>query len=266
MKTFVQQSFYALTAATALGLGASVASAAVTVPYVNNFSTSVSDFTENTDAQWTLNTSAGVYNNTYTAVNTTVVSTSSVQTASLAGASPFTLSTSFRLNSFDNTQVNRSIAIGMGLLAGNATFSGGATNPYYQVSIVAGSALTGDDAPGMMRIVKVDAATTFLKTGSLVAGPLSTNVWYDMTVVGTYNPSGDLILSFTVTNTSTPTQTLTLTTDPLTSPLDGQHFGYRQRVRNADVNVDFNEFALIPEPASLGLLGLGGLMMLRRRR
>src|SRR5690606_31635510 len=83
---------------------------------------------------------------------------------------------------------------------------------------------------------------------------------------GTYNELGHLTLSFTISDGTATTTPVTLID---TDPLGGDYFGYRIRQVNGDdysIGVNLDNFSIVPEPASLSLLGLGGLAMLRRRR
>ncbi|MFA9476685.1 PEP-CTERM sorting domain-containing protein [Phycisphaerales bacterium AB-hyl4] len=89
---------------------------------------------------------------------------------------------------------------------------------------------------------------------------------YTLTVHGTYNELGHLTLEYTVSDGVTTSSVLSFTD---TTPLTGEYFGLRGRMSGgADtqgVVVDYHNFTVVPEPASLGLVALGSLMMLSRR-
>ncbi len=119
-----------------------------------------------------------------------------------------------------------------------------------------------------MRIVKMTS------TGSAVEIVSATTIpgfnWdgpvYQLIAEATPSDSG-LALKLTVFNVATPEQSTTVSgTD--TSPLTGTYFGLRSRSGAGDglIRVYYDDFSIVPEPASLGLLLAGGLVMGLRRR
>src|SRR5688572_15675925 len=97
-----------LVAGLALGLGvfgASAAEAAIT-PYYNDFSASVADFTETTDARWIHEQGEGVYTNVITTGDQPA--SALLQVTDLGGlaatAQDFQVSTAFRINSITGAQ------------------------------------------------------------------------------------------------------------------------------------------------------------------
>jgi len=93
-----------------------------------------------------------------------------------------------------------------------------------------------------------------------VAGDL-----YHLTLTGNYNGSGDLTLSYTVTDLTTPFTSTVTTITPVASAsvLTGQFFGFEVgNTNDANSTVLFNNFSIttgaVPEPSTYALLMLGG--------
>jgi hypothetical protein len=115
----------------------------------------------------------------------------------------------------------------------------------------------------------------------------SINKTWDMDLLGTYSAAGDLTLTLTVTQddnlANTGTYSLWKNGDSLGNAGDvnlaassnnvhtGQYFGIRDSMGSqsggtATVSMNFDNFTVTPEPATLSLLALGGLALIRRRR
>jgi hypothetical protein len=80
---------------------------------------------------------------------------------------------------------------------------------------------------------------------------------------------GQLVLSTTVVDTTNPSNTATLTSSALPSPRTGTYFGYADDGFWGDggtINYDNFTLSTVPEPASIGLLALGAVGLLARRR
>ena len=228
---------------------------AATFPYVNDFSASVSDFTETTDAQWTLNAPGGKYNNTIAAAE--VSSSSMLQVTNLGGApataTPFRVQTTFTINALTAGNLNTTIGLAaLGADANSADASGG----FYLADVQVG---------GTLRLFEINPNTS-LQTGTFAGGALQTGVPYTLTLDGTYSGS---TINFLLTLTD-GTNTTSISATDSTSVLTGQFFGLRDRTSgvNSVLNVDFDSFAItpVPEPTALGAIALGGMMLAARRR
>ncbi len=105
------------------------------------------------------------------------------------------------------------------------------------------------------------------RTSQAWTGNFGNGETYTASLKGTYSGT-DVTLAFTLTDSDSHSQTLTETFT--VASRDGQYFGFGARGNafaptSSDLIVDFDTFAVIPEPASLALMGLGGLLMLGRR-
>jgi len=144
----------------------------------------------------------------------------------------------------------------------------------------------GDQNPGRIRIVAFNssgAATIYpSSTQTSQGGPVpnfNRTGTYLLDVKGTYNTAGALTVDFKVTdelnsaNTSEVTNLVLngVTVGPDTNPPSGQYFGFRAGIGSsgaASLDSNFSNFSVTaaPEPASLALVALGGLLLLPRRR
>lgn len=230
---------------------ATSAKAAVSLPYANEFLSDDGQFTETSDAQW--NEVAGAYQNSITNANpsaATVVVTRGA-TENFVMQSRFNVST-----------MTASVSFGFAALGTGAATTGAAAGVNFYLADVGSTGtirILRFDGTGNTSVVDDAAATG----GSL--GPLLTTETYDLTLTGTYTGS-DLVLSFSVFD---GTNTRTVTSAPITTPLAGTNFGYRNRNNNTGgyvVNSDFFSMS-VPEPSSVLLLGAAtGFGLLLRRR
>jgi hypothetical protein len=236
------------------GLLASVAAPTVRAavfPYFNDFSTSVADFTEASDAQWTLNTTTGVYKNSSTTIDSTTAAT--LQLTNLGGApataTSFREQTTFKIN----TITGPNTTIGFSALGADNNPADG-TGIYYLADV---------QQNGTLRLFEVNPNTS-LASGTFAGGALQTGVNYTLTLDGTYSGT-TLNLALTLTNGADTTTVNFADTTALT----GQFFGLRDRpaATGASLDVDFDNFSVTatPEPASAGVIALGGLALAARR-
>ncbi len=95
---------------------------------------------------------------------------------------------------------------------------------------------------------------------------------YDFTFTGTRS-AGTLTLALTLTDLTNSANTLTVSTAQMSGPYSGAKFGFHDLLPGTgggvSGTVQYSNFSLanaIPEPASMGLLALGGLVLMRRRK
>jgi hypothetical protein len=221
----------------------------ITMPYTNDFSSSVADF-HAAGGTWTLNTTTGLYTNTITSINT--AGTALLQVTNLGGSSQqdFTLSTKFIVNSSGGANTT------VGMAALGSTNTGGT---FYLADVQLG---------GNLRLYRIDPNDSLSESSHGFTFAADVPWW--LILEGTYAPGGDLTLKLTLTDGDTQTKAIDATIASA-NVLDGQYFGLRNRTGGAGstLNVSFDELTIVPEPASLSLLAAGvGLLLLfgRRRR
>jgi len=125
---------------------------------------------------------------------------------------------------------------------------------------------------GRIRLVTWDGSgnATVLPSSTQSSQPLvpnfNVNDSYELDVLGTYNGSGALTLSCTATQVGAPANTVNYTyTD--TAPHTGQYFGFYDSMSAGatSMTANFDNLSVTPEPATMSLLVLGGLAILRRK-
>lgn len=239
---------------------AGVAQAAV-FPYTNDFSaTGLPNAAP--AANWSL--SGGSFNNVVT--TTTATSTATEQVTGVAG-NDFVVTSHVTLNSVTTATNGTLTTIGFGIFAAANNFIG----THYLIDWTMAGTGTGG---GNMRILRqgggsLASSTTAVSDGGLYDSghvPLATE--FLMKVTGTYSGS-TLSLAFSIWDSTGTNQIGGTATATDNAPLTGDFFGLRNRNPNttASYNASFNDFNVVavPEPASLGLIGMAGLPLLRRR-
>ena len=137
------------------------------------------------------------------------------------------------------------------------------------LSISGGNSTTGgNDSTDTLTIVEdADDGTDENVPGGIGTGTTT----YSMLIEGAFDDvTGDLSLTATLSDSNSNSISETLTD---TNPLTGQFFGFRHDIFNASndpdaasLTVNYDNLEIIPEPASLALMGLGGLFLAHRRR
>jgi len=231
--------------------------ASVTIPYTNDFEVGASDFTTD-GGTWTVVDDGSGSNNVYQHSAVGVGNTNNlaaVQTSDLAGDTDFTLSTQFTVTDWVG---GSSPSFGLISLA---TIYTDTTPDSYLLTDVA--------KDGSLRIGYYNTAGAFTTSASQAGTALALDTLYTLTLDASYQISGDLDLSFTITGGSL-NETLS-TTIADANVLSGDLFGYRVR-QNSTTTVEFDNFSAtaVPEPSAYalisGLLGLGFIITRRRRR
>jgi hypothetical protein len=255
-----------------IGLGAQAGFAA-TVPYANDFSGldgNTAFAVETPDVKWSV--TGGVYR---FATNSTSVeaSATSLEIANAAGQ-PFVLQTKFTVTSA-GTVNNVAQTLGFGLFGANAAFGGTNVSSAYYLADFEYANGTSGVSEGKLRILSLGdtAGFTAIQDGLADANvadeklSVELNTTYILRLVGTYAGS-TLNMSLALFDETGTTQIGTSAIASDTSPLTGTYFGYRNRhsIGGGTLSIDFDDYSLVPEPASLAVAGLGGLMLIRRRR
>lgn len=236
----------------------SARAAAVTTPYDDSFQTTT---VGTTPADWTSTGGTwSVVNNGTSNVYQGSQSTNSafyslLQFSDLGSTSykGFTLSTSFVIT--DPTAIASSEYIGFAALASSTGLGN------YYLADVQGS--------GAIRLISLGATNSDYSQGTagtalLSSGGLLVTTTYTLTLQGVY-VGNSLTLTFTVTD-GTHTASVTGTDQ---TPWTGQYFGYRlnDAASSDTLTVQFNNFNMVPEPATWMTLAMGGgLLLLYRRR
>jgi hypothetical protein len=274
-----------LTAALALGL-AGASHAAQMTPYTNDFSSAANGYTPiaggdfgTGNASYNLNTTAGLYE--------AIISTSGSNAAweldmqssdfggSFATAPDFTITASLQWTPKDNTTSEAVDQMAIWFLGNDLSTS---NQNWYRALVNADGDVFLQDRTG-------GSSATFndLNSGSFTSNfATGSSSSVDFTIVGTYLDtnadltSDTLSLSFTADRGGGDTVTLTGSAGETDLGLAGNHTGNAYtghqigtQFRAADasgLNAAVDSFAVIPEPASLALLGAGSLCLLKRER
>lgn len=228
--------------------------ATVVLPYENDFSTEVDDFTETADADWTLDTGSGVYTFFRTGTASALHRGSTVEVPALGGSHERDFTITTRLQVLQDRG-----GFGLVALSDSSVLTG--SSHYYRAEFFR---ISGGMAAAVTE-VNGDAGTSpsFNVFGQGLGGVV------DLTLEGTYQTNGSLRLDFSFERGAfTFTRTLIDST-----PATGQHFGLFTRKEGstfasltAEADFDFLTIA-VPEPSTVLLLGFGllGLLLGRHR-
>ncbi|QNN22695.1 hypothetical protein HED60_10600 [Planctomycetales bacterium ZRK34] len=226
------------------------ANAAVTALFDPDFTQagSTSDFNEIQDAQWTLDTGSGVYNNTITSQSN--ASSTAVNVTNVGSGTDFIISAQFTLDSLTGSDTT----IGFGILSPDGNLTDG-SGSYYLADVA---------MSGRIRILELNSsAPTVTSIINDAIDDLTTGTLYTIILAGMYT-GGDLQLTFHVSDGSQGAQVSVTDTGTV---LTGPYFGLRNRSGGAgSLDADFSKFTIaVPSPAALPAgLTLMTLIGLRR--
>lgn len=275
-------------ACVAVGLVAQARGATVSAPY-SAFTglpsdPGASDFVSNTGGgttnTWAAQPSGAWQHTVQTDWGGAAGSTQAVLTSGIAG-SGFTMSTDFSVSNRPDAGSPSGFQganIGMIALATDTSLSNNDPSNWYFVQVHLsswdwGANAAGKDSMTIWKSSLLPSWDTWDGATSMGAQSLGSNVnmtdKYRLSVAGTYDAGGSLVLAATVTDLTTSSLVASLTTSSIASPSGGAYFGYRDGAdANSFMTADYSNFSLqaVPEPMSLGLLGVASLGLIARRR
>lgn len=246
-----------LTSLVSLLATAAVASAAVTLPYTNDFSSSVADFTTE-NGTWTLD--SGFYVNTVGGGG--VRSSAALDVTGIGGATPqdFTLSTTF---SVTGASLNGAAADSVGFALFGDSVSNADSN-YLLVDWATDSRLRIRNLGANQDTVDSFKTTSFTLTNSTI---------WTMTADFVYSGS-NLVVTLGITDGGANTDSLVSTPfNTVTTGLDSSIVAFTNREgpgTSGAFTASFDNLSItaVPEPGAVSLFVIGslGVLTLRRRR
>ncbi len=233
------------------------AAAAVTLPYSNDFSTEVADFTTSGAGSFSLDTGDETYDFSGGAANRGL---SVVDVTGVGGATPqgFITTTTF---SFSSNTGGSNTAIGLSLLGDDQT-----PTSYILADFTADAGLRviNIGGPGNGALINTTSATPDVS--------FALNTDYTLTATAAYSSATSLTIELEVSDGTNSNSFTTAAFDP-SANYTGSAVGITARGGSTGgtqgtLNTSFDSFSVtpIPEPASALLIGLGSLCLLGGRR
>lgn len=266
---------------------------AATLSYSNNFDSETTGnaapsmpqsgtgtFAELVDSNWSAATggltgAGSATDKVYLANSSSTSSSTQISTLNFSppiAGNNFTQSVDFNLTTFTaggtGSGNGNTTRVGFGVLGASANFS---TSYYLADFVVAGnvSSPAAGSRVGDIRLLEISGDGQINSTSSAQSN-LAVNGTdnYRMTLVGIYS-GGGLTLNYSVTNLTTSASVSVNGID--SSPLTGANLGFRNSIgtiggATGALDVNFDNFSIVPEPSSAVLLGLGGVLLIVRRR
>lgn len=235
----------------------SIATAAIVVPYSNDFSTSVADLSSTLEGQWSL--ASGTYKNEILATASNKSSSSLLQFSDLGGspstAKDFSLRTTFTITS----SVGDFNSLGFAILSNNADATTNSSSLYLADIFKGGGTLAAQ-----LRFAEIGLTPTLTTTVFDMGKILLQGVPYVLQLDGNYADNGDLNLKLELIDNNDVSSFQT--TIPSANVLTGNYFGLRDRASGGvtsalTVEYDSLNITAIPEPSSIGFVAaslLGG--------
>jgi hypothetical protein len=200
----------------------------VALPLNVTFDTTAAPFTPSPAAEWSV--VGGTYRNTIAGTaNTSIASFLTDQLGGPPTTAPgFLLSSKFTVISNANT----ANTVGFGLFGTNANFTGGVSQPFYQIDIRPGT--------GGVRVLRVGINTTQFLPDTVLSGfTLNPALPFTFEVRGAYENG---VLLMTVTTRQGTNEASFFVSD--SEPLQVGWFGYRNRTNGGALTVDCDDFTL----------------------
>jgi len=171
----------------------------------------------------------------------------------------FTVSTRFTITEWDVANVNNDRFGAIQLFSDTADAAGIDSGISFQ--LWGDSGTDNDDFS-----IRTGGPNGSVETETDLGFDFALNDVFDLTVVGTFSGT-TLSVDFSVVRNGGTAQTISTDFDAVTDAaiLDGAFSGVAERFKDS-TGTEYSSFSIVPEPASLALMGLGGLMMLGRGR
>lgn len=244
--------------------GLALAASAATIPHTETFEDGVADgFNPSPSDSWSVGANAVLDGMAYTNSTGGGTNSSAIQFTDIdtSGATSFhyTASYDFVINSYTPNNV-QGFTLDMGWYVGSTN---GTDSPVYLMDFMAeGDDFNNQALQGRMRIHELGGDAQIAAGAFNGGGNLTVGARYTTTIDVAYDAgSGDLSLTLTLSDG--------VNSDSInavdSTPQLGGWLALRNRSNVTASNISFDNFQVVPEPASLALLGLGATVVFGRR-